>query len=97
METQTKTMPFTSEQMQQVFETNIIVFAIQNGFEVEKSDCHTVHVKNSGGLYLFNHGRGFHCFTTEKSGNIIEFAQEYFGLDFIDAVGMILGCKVQHA
>lgn len=90
---ETKSMPFTPEQMKQVFETNIINFAQQNGFEVEKGDRHTRHVKGHGGLYLFNHGRGFHCFTTEKSGNIIEFAQEYFGLDFINAVEMILGCK----
>lgn len=79
--------------MKQVFDTNIIDFAQQNGFEVEKGDRHTQHVKGYGGLYLFNHGRGFHCFTTEKSGNIIEFAQEYFGLNFINAVEMILGCK----
>lgn len=52
-----------------------------------------MHVKGHGGLYLFNHGRGFHCFSTEKSGNIIEFVQEYFGLNFINAVEMILGCR----
>lgn len=90
---QTQTMPFTPEEMRQVFDTSIIYFARQHGFEVEKGDRYAMHVKGHGGLYLFNHGRGFHCFSTGKSGNIIQFAQEYFGLDFINAVEMILGCK----
>ena len=51
-------MPFTEEQMQQIYQTNIIDFAVSNGFEIEKSDKATVHVKNCGGLYLFRHGRG---------------------------------------
>lgn len=87
-------MPFTEEQMKQVFDTNIIDFAIQHGFEVEKGDRNTVHVKHSGGLYLFRHGRGYYQFAGEKSGNIIQFAQEYLGAsDFKSAVEMILGCQ----
>ena len=86
-------MPFTEEQMKQVFDTNIIDFAVSHGFEVEKGDRNTVHVKNSGGLYLFRHGRGYYQFAGEKSGNIIQFAQEYLGAgDFKSAVEMILGC-----
>ena len=72
-------MPFTEEQMKQVFDTNIIDFAVSHGFEVEKGDRNTVHVKHSGGLYLFRHGRGYYQFAGEKRGNIIQFAQEYLG------------------
>ena len=87
-------MPFTEEQMKQVFDTNIIDFAVSHGFEVEKGDRNTVHVKHSGGLYLFWHGRGYYQFAGEKSGNIIQFAQEYLGAaDFKSAVEMILGCR----
>ena len=87
-------MPFTEEQMKQVFDTNIIDFAVSHGFEVEKGDRNTVHVKHSGGLYLFRHGRGYYQFAGEKSGNIIQFAQEYLGAaDFKSAVEMILGCR----
>ncbi len=50
-------MPFTEEQMKQVFDTNIIDFAVRHGFEVEKGDRNTVHVKHSGGLYLFRHAK----------------------------------------
>lgn len=93
MRTQARPMPFTEEQMKQVFDTNLIDFAVQHGFEIEKGDRHSVHVKNSGGLYLFNHGRGYYCFTTEKKGNIIDFVKDYFGQDFKGAVEMILGCR----
>lgn len=93
MRTQSRPMPFTEEQMKQVFDTNLIDFAVQNGFQIEKGDRHSVHVKSSGGLYLFNHGRGYYCFTTEKKGNIIDFVKDYFGQDFKGAVEMILGCR----
>lgn len=46
-------MPFTEEQMRQVFDTNLIDFAVKHGYEIEKGDRNTVHVKHSGGLYLF--------------------------------------------
>lgn len=94
VKTGSRTMPFTEEQMKQVFETNLIDFAIRHGFEIEKGDRNTVHVKHSGGLYLFRHGRGYYQFTGEKRGNIIQFAQEYLGAaDFKSAVEMILGCR----
>jgi len=94
MQAQTRPMPFTEEQMKQVFDTNIIDFAVANGFQIEKGDRHTVHVKNSGGLYFFNHGRGFYHFTTEKKGNIIDFVMEYFGRSTkTEAIEMILNCE----
>ena len=94
VQTQKRPLLFTEEQMRQVFDTNLIDFAVQHGFEVEKGDRNTVHVKHSGGLYLFKSGRGFHQFTGDKSGNIIDFAKEYLGaVDFKEAVELILGCR----
>lgn len=86
-------MPFTEEQMQQIYQTNIIDFAVSNGFEIEKSDKATVHVKNYGGLYLFRHGRGYYSFTEEKGGNIVDFAMNYLGLGKLDAMERILGSR----
>lgn len=93
MKKEPKPLPFTEEQMKQVFNTNLIDFAIANGYQIEKGDRHSVHVKNSGGLYFFNHGRGYYCFGTEKKGNIVDFVKDYYGLNFIGAVEMILGTK----
>ena len=64
MVTKQKPMPFTKEEVEKIYNTNIIDFAVENGLILEKGDANTVHVKNSGGLYLFKHGRGFHWFTT---------------------------------
>lgn len=89
----TRQLPFSEEQMKQVFDTNLIDFAVRHGFEIEKGDKNTVHVKHSGGLYLFRHGRGYFQFAGGKSGNIIQFVQEYMGIrDFKGAVEFILGC-----
>ena len=98
MRAQSRPMPFTEEQMKQVFDTNIIDFAVQHGFQIEKGDANTVHVKHSGGLYLFKHGRGYKCFSEDVSSgkkcNIITFTQEYLGAEnFKSAVEMILGCR----
>ena len=97
MRTQSRPMPFTEEQMKQVFDTNLIDFAVQHGFVIDphdkKSDRNSVHVKDNGGLYLFNHGRGYYCYTTQKKGNIVDFVKDYFATDFKGAVEMILGCR----
>lgn len=94
MRTRSRPMPFTEEQMQQIFNTNLIDFAVQHGFEIEKGDRNTVHVKHSGGLYLFKHGRGYQCFSTQSKGNIVDFVKEYMGAsDFKSAAEIILNCR----
>ena len=94
MRTQPRAMPFTEEQMQQIFNTNLIDFAVQHGFEIEKGDANAVHVKHSGGLYLFKHGRGYKHFSTQSKGNIVDFAKEFLGAqDFKSAAELILNCR----
>lgn len=94
MRTRSRPMPFTEEQMQQIYNTNLIDFAVRHGFEIEKGDRNTVHVKHSGGLYLFKHGRGYQCFSTQSKGNIVDFVKEYMGAsDFKSAAEMILNCR----
>ena len=97
MRTRSKPMPFTEEQMKQVFDTSIIDFALSNGLQLEKGDRSTMHVKGlpngCGGLYIFNHGRGYYWFAKESKGNIIDFAMDYFELSTkTQAIEMILGC-----
>lgn len=91
-------MPFTEEQIKQVFDTSIIDFALSNGLQLEKGDRATMHVKGlpngCGGLYIFNHGRGYYWFSKESKGNIIDFAKDYFELPTkTQAIEMILGCR----
>lgn len=94
MKQQVRALPFTEEQMRQIYNTNLIDFAVQHGFEIEKSDANTVHIKHHGGLYLFKHGRGYICFSTESKGNIVDFVKEYMGAcDFKSAGEIILNCR----
>lgn len=93
MKEKQRPMPFTQEEMEKIFQTNIITYAESRGMEIEKGDKKTVHVKNSGGLYLFKHGRGFICFATGRQGNIVEFAMEYFHFSKLEAMEDILGSR----
>ena len=85
--------PFTEEEMRQVFNTSLVDFAKNNGFHLKESDRKTFKVENMGGLFIFKDGKGFYQFTTGKKGNIVDFAKEYLGLTFKQAVENILGIR----
>ena len=86
-----KKLPFTEEEMSRVFDTNLIEYAMSQGFEVKKADRKTYHVKSCGSLYLFP--KGYHHFSSAESGNILDFAKNYQGLSFTEAVEQILGIR----
>lgn len=88
------TMPFTKEQMQQAYDTDIVNYAISQGFEVENTDKNykAYHIKNSGGLHLFKNG-GYYCFSTQEKGNIVDFAIKEQGLSYLDAISNILNVE----
>ncbi len=86
-----KQMPFTSEELRVVFNTNLIEYATAQGFDVVKADRKSYRIKGYGGLFLFP--RGFHHFSNMESGNIIDFAKIYQGLSFVEAVESILGTR----
>lgn len=94
---QMKKYPFTREEMEKIYQTSIIDFAMENGLELENGGRKAFHVKNSGGLYLFRNGRGYYWFTQEGygggKGNIVDFAMEYFRLGKREAMEKILGCR----
>lgn len=98
MRVSNRPLPFTEDQVRQVYETNIIDFAQNNGLQVVNADRNTVKVKgmpdHCGGLYLFKHGRGYHWFSQDKQGDIVSFAMELFGATSkLAAYEMILGCR----
>ncbi len=98
-------LPFTEEQMKQVFDTNLIDFAVSHGFKVEKGDRNTVHVKHSGGLYLFRHGRGYYQFSGElvlppkdkEFNRIIAYLTRTRGIDSEIVYAMINQDKIYQA
>ena len=51
----TRKMTFTEEQMQKIYNTNIIDFAREHGFEVEKGDKATLHVKNLSLIHIYGY------------------------------------------
>ena len=87
----TKPLPFTNEEMSRVFDTNLIEYAISQGFDVVKADRKSYRVKDYGGLFLFP--KGYHHFSETDSGNIVGFAKKYQGFSFIEAVEHILQSK----
>lgn len=48
MRTQVRKISFTEELMQQIYSTNLTDFDLQHGFEIEKGNKNTAHVKHSG-------------------------------------------------
>ena len=54
-------LPFTSDEIQKAYNTNLIEYAKSQGFEIKKADRKSYKVKGYGGLYLFPHA--FHHFS----------------------------------
>lgn len=77
--------------MQQVFDTNLIEYAKIQGFEMKKATDISYHIKGFGGLHVFK--KGFHCFSDDSKGNILNFVEQYQGLKGKDAIANILGVR----
>lgn len=84
-------LPFTSDEIQKAYSTNLIEYAKLQGFDIKKADRKSYKVKGYGGLYLFPHA--FHHFSCNESGHIIDFCKVYQGLDYLNAIEQILGTK----
>lgn len=56
MRTQARKMPFTEEQMRQIYDTNLIDFAVRHGFEMETIIVD--RVKENGKSKLVKIGQG---------------------------------------
>lgn len=82
---------FTSDDFAKVHSTNIVDYALSQGFEIEKADREqkSYHIKHSGGTFLFPNG-GYFCHSNNEKGNIIDFAISYQNLTFKEAMKNIL-------
>jgi hypothetical protein len=61
------------------------------GYMLENGGQKSLHVKSSGGLYLFKDSNRFYHHTTEKTGGPIDFIMQFEGRTFVDAVGHLIG------
>jgi hypothetical protein len=62
-----------------------------NGYMLENGDRKSLHVKHSGGLYLFKDSNRFYHHATEKTGGPIDFIMQFEGKSFLQAVEHLLG------
>lgn len=46
-----------------------------------------------GGLVFYNNSNMYHWYSQSKSGNIVDFVQEWYGVDFISAIERILNIR----
>jgi hypothetical protein len=77
--------PYTKEQIAQANSVNLIDYAAMNGYMLENSGAKALHVKRSGGLYLFKDSNRFYHHTTEKTGGPIDFLMQFEGKDFLQS------------
>jgi len=78
--------PYTKEQITQANSVNLIDYAAINGYMLENGGAKALHVKRSGGLYLFKDSNRFYHHTTEKTGGMIDFVMQFENKDFLQAV-----------
>lgn len=86
-------MPFTREQIGQAFNTKIVPFLLEQGLDLKKKDHKSMTLEGYGGLVFYNDSNMFHWYAEQKSGNTVKFVQEWYGLDFISAVGLVLNTR----
>ncbi|MCL2253085.1 MAG: DUF3991 domain-containing protein, partial [Lachnospiraceae bacterium] len=84
-------LPFTKEQIDKANSINLIDYAAMNGYHLENSDRKSLHVKKSGGLYLFKDSNQFFHHSTGKKGGPIDFVMEYENLGFLKAIERLIG------
>ena len=79
-------LPYTKEQIAQANNVNLLDYAAMNGYMLEHGDKKSLHVKHSGGLYLFKDSNRFYHHSTEQKGGPIDFVMQFEGKDFLQAV-----------
>lgn len=85
---------FTDEEIDRANRTDILYLAEKYGYESEKAGRKAVHMKHSGGLYLFPESNRFFQWTGPDSGikgGAVDFVMREEKLSFGEAVGKLLG------
>ncbi|MGK9250228.1 DUF3991 domain-containing protein [Paenibacillus humicus] len=88
-----KKLPFTKDQIQQANQTCLIDLVQSCGYELESGGRKALHVKHSGGLYLFKDSNKYYHFSTDTRGGSIDFLMQFGSMDFKEAVAYLLGTQ----
>jgi hypothetical protein len=82
---------FTDEEVIKANSVSLLELARQYGFEPENSGRKAVHLKHSGGLYVFPETNRFFRWTGDKKGGPIDFIMEQEKVSFPEAVAKLIG------
>lgn len=84
---------FTEEEIKRANGVDLLMLAKQYGYETEKGGKNAIHLKKSGGLYIFPNENCFYHHTSDerhKEGGAISFVMHQEGMPFGEAVGKLL-------
>lgn len=85
---------FTEDEIRQANSVDILSLARGYGYEPEKAGRKAVHMKHSGGLYIFPENNRFFQWTGPDDGikgGAIDFVMREENLSFPEAVGKLIG------
>lgn len=84
---------FTDEEIKKANSVDLLMLAKQYGYETEKGGKNAIHLKKSGGLYIFPNENCFYHHTSDerhKEGGAIRFVMHQENLSFGEAVAKLL-------
>lgn len=84
---------FTDEEIKRANSVDLLMLAKQYGYETEKGGKNAIHLKKSGGLYIFPNENCFYHHTSDerhKEGGAIRFVMHQENLSFGEAVAKLL-------
>ena len=84
---------FTDEEIKKANSVDLLMLAKQYGYETEKVGKNAIHLKKSGGLYIFPNENCFYHHTSDerhKEGGAIRFVMHQENLSFGEAVAKLL-------
>ena len=85
---------FTDEEIRRANSVDIVSLARSYGYEPEQAGRKAIHMKHSGGLYLFPDSNRFYHWTggeADKKGGAIDFVMREENLPFTEAVAKLIG------
>lgn len=86
-----KKLRFTDEQLSQANNTNLMDYAISQGFELKKAGIDSYHIEGYGGLYINPRLNKWNCFSQEKGGGPIQFIMFMENKSWVESVKQLLG------